>query len=358
MTLLTNGSLECSGNDPTNSQVFNQAPDDWIIFEDTPDISRAPGFFQNHGPSPEGGDFVTMAGDEAIGQQIPSGLEAGAAYELTLWAAGGSDLDGGQLEIQGSRGVNDFSESLYNQFLVPPDNTWREYTIEFTPTQDWDYFVIGCGGNGPISIDGLSLTQTAAPPLPPCFVRHTRISTARGEIPVEELEIGDRVITRDNGYQEIRWIGSARRKAVEKLAPILFREGTIGNHRDLLVSQNQRVLIKSAEAELWTGQFENLMPAKFMVNGDSIVKVEGGEVEYFHILFDHHEVILSEGSWTESFHPGRMGWNSLCEETRAEILELFPELGVGFTEAEVTTARHVLDRREAMLVLQAMKSTG
>ena len=41
----------------------------------------------------------------------------------------------------------------------------------------------------------------------PCFAPGTLIATPKGEVPVENLRAGDRVITRDNGIQEIRWTG-------------------------------------------------------------------------------------------------------------------------------------------------------
>lgn len=189
-----------------------------------------------------------------------------------------------------------------------------------------------------------------------CFARHTRISTERGEVPVEELRVGDKVITRDCGFQEIRWIGSTKCKAEGNVAPILFREGTVGNDRELIVSPNHRMLLRSVEAELYTGESENLVPAKYMVDGEGVVRVLGGMVEYFHILFDTHQIVRSEGSWTESFHPGRMGWSSLCEQSRAEILELFPELAIGFSNVDPQTARQVLRRHEALVVLDAMNT--
>ena len=210
------------------------------------------------------------------------------------------------------------------------------------------------GDAGFVPGDSLTLTGVTAADLTTettnviCFARGSRIATAGGEVPVEHLSVGDRVITRDNGFQTIRWIGSARRKAVGRLAPIMIREGVLDNHRDLFVSPNHRMLIRSGVSELLTGESEVLVSAKLLVDGEGIVRVEGGEVEYFHILFDNHEIILSEGSWTESFHPGRFGMSTLCESARQEVLDLFPELGGNLEDA--VTARLVLNAKEAALV--------
>lgn len=217
---------------------------------------------------------------------------------------------------------------------------------------DYSAFISGLDlilENGGVAVTGDDLTYDNTNVL--CFARGVRIVTAGGEIAVENLEVGDRVVTRDHGYQEIRWIGSTTCRAEGKLAPILFRKGSIGNTADLAVSPNHRMLAQGSTVELVSGDSEALIPAKFMVNGEDIVRVEGGVVEYFHILFDHHELICSEGCWSESFHPGEMGWSAMCEDTRREILALFPTLSVRFTNGYEATARQVLDRRQAITVL-------
>ena len=184
-----------------------------------------------------------------------------------------------------------------------------------------------------------------------CFARGSRIATAAGEIPVEQLAVGDRVVTRDNGFQTIRWIGSTKRRAEGHVAPIMFREGVLGNHRSLFLSPNHRVLLRSETAQLLTGEHEVLVAAKFLVDDQRVLRVRGGFVEYFHILFDTHEVILSEGSWTESFHPGHVGMGSLCESARQEIFEFFPELETCTAGGGTfSTARMVINAREAALI--------
>jgi hypothetical protein len=159
-----------------------------------------------------------------------------------------------------------------------------------------------------------------------CFVRGTRIKTVRGEVPVEELTTGDRVLTLDSGYQAIRWIGSARRPARGVMAPVLIRAGTLGNERDLRVSQQHRMLLRGWQASLLFGESEVLVAAKALINDRTILREEGGEVEYFHLLFDRHEIIFAEGALAETFHPGEEAWNALDHATRNEILTLFPML--------------------------------
>jgi hypothetical protein len=78
--------------------------------------------------------------------------------------------------------------------------------------------------------------------------------------------------------------------------------------------------------------------------------VEGGEVQYFHMLFDTHEIVWADGVTAESFHPGKSGWASLDAGTRDEILDLFPELGRVGLHAYGDTARMCLKAHEARLL--------
>ncbi len=162
-----------------------------------------------------------------------------------------------------------------------------------------------------------------------CFTSGTLIKTQQGDMPIEELCEGDMVLTMDRGYQPIRWIGSFKRSAQGDLAPILVRKGALGNDRDLRVSPQHRMLLQGWQAEMFFEEQEVLISAKSLVNDHSIIREEGGEVEYFHMLFDTHEIIWAEGALSESFHPGEEGWNALEQATRNEILAIFPQLAVG-----------------------------
>lgn len=183
----------------------------------------------------------------------------------------------------------------------------------------------------------------------PCFVLDTHIVTLNGEVKVNDLEVGDLVKTMDNGYQPIRWIGSSRRHAVGKFAPILFRKGVIGNTRDLMVSPQHRILVSGWKAELMFGECEVLTPAKSLLCDDKVIRKTGGIVTYYHILFDNHEIIFSEGAPTESFQPSHKNIHGFGDDTRDEILELFPELNVN-ADVMYPTARLSLTRKEGELL--------
>jgi Ca2+-binding RTX toxin-like protein len=179
--------------------------------------------------------------------------------------------------------------------------------------------------NSGAPVTGTNLTEdnTAVP----CFVRGTMIATIGGLVAVQDLKEGDKIITRDNGIQEIRWIGSRKVAAVDKMAPVKIAAGVLGsNERDLWLSPNHRVLRVGWDLDILFDTNEVLIAAKHLVGQQGVTQVSGGEVEYFHILFDNHQVILSNGAWTESFHPGQEGIGAFDEEVREEILYLFPQL--------------------------------
>lgn len=187
-----------------------------------------------------------------------------------------------------------------------------------------------------------------------CFTSGTSIRTQSGEVFIEDLTKGDMVLTVDHGYQPIRWIGSSKRAATGDLAPILIRKGALGNDRDLRVSPQHRMLLQGWKAELLFGETEVLATAKSLINDHSIIRVEGGEVEYFHMLFDTHEIIWAEGALSESFHPGEQGWKALDEPTRSEILDLFPQLADGNLETYGPAARMSLKHKDGALLIPMM----
>lgn len=185
----------------------------------------------------------------------------------------------------------------------------------------------------------------------PCFVAGTLIATPDGEVPVEDLNPGDLVITKDEGAQPLRWIGSRTVAADGEFAPIRIRAGTFGDHRELLLSPLHRVLIRDSLAELLFGEGEVLVAARDLVNDHSVCRVGGGMVDYVHILFDRHQVVFSEGLETESFLPGPQTAKSFEAEIVEEICNLFPEIdpltGAGYSPA----ARRTLKRYEARLLI-------
>ena len=191
-----------------------------------------------------------------------------------------------------------------------------------------------------------------------CFTRGSRILTAEGEKAIEDLAAGDLVLTMDHGYQPIRWIGSSIVEGKGRFAPIVIEAGTLGNTRALRVSPQHRMLLSGWQAELLFDEPEVLVAAKMLVNDQTIRAEDVDQVEYFHMLFDAHEIVYAEGAPSESFHPGHVGWGALAEAAREEILSLFPQLeDMDFT-AYGPSARRSLTAPEARVARDTILSDG
>lgn len=158
--------------------------------------------------------------------------------------------------------------------------------------------------------------------------------TETGERLVEDLQVGDWVWTADHGFQPIRWRGtrevSARDLAKNpKLRPVCIRANALGSNRperDLTVSPQHRILLRSAIAQRMFSADELLVAAKDLTGVPGIEQVQDVDcVTYIHLLFDQHEVLLSNGAETESLYPGPQALISLGEAAQ-EVFELFPAL--------------------------------
>jgi Ca2+-binding RTX toxin-like protein len=184
-----------------------------------------------------------------------------------------------------------------------------------------------------------------------CFTRGTMIETDCGEKAIEDLIVGDMIVTKDNDLQELRWIGSRKVPAKDRLAPIMIKAGAMANDRDLLVSPQHRMVVEGWKPELLFGKREVLAAAKHLINNDTIYVQSGGMVEYFHMLFDTHEIVFANGAASESFHPGEVGMSALADDARDEIYTIFPELRTDIT-AYGAAARTSLKGHEAKVLAQ------
>jgi hypothetical protein len=132
-----------------------------------------------------------------------------------------------------------------------------------------------------------------------CFRAGTRILTGRGELPVEHLRAGDRVVTvLGRRLAPVRWVGHrrisiARHPRPDEVLPVRVQAHAFGAgmpHRDLWLSPDHAVHVDGA-----------LIPVRYLVNGMTIAQREVGEISYFHVELDRHEVLLAEGLPAESY---------------------------------------------------------
>ena len=93
-----------------------------------------------------------------------------------------------------------------------------------------------------------------------------------------------------------------------------------------------------------------LAAAKHLTGLEGVDAVDTAQVSYIHFMFDQHEVVLSNGSWSESFQPGEQTLDGMGTEQRDEIYALFPELRELDGIEAYQAARRSLKKHEARLL--------
>lgn len=177
-----------------------------------------------------------------------------------------------------------------------------------------------------------------------CFTAGTMIQTQDGNRPIQSLRVGDLVLTCDRGLRSLRWIGH-RRIGAELLAampwlrPIRIATGAMGAGlpaRDLLVSPQHRLLVRSAISRRMFGCDEVLVAACHLIGLPGIAPVvDTWPVDYWHFAFDRHELVWANGAPAEALYPGPQALLAVGPAARAELLTIFPELST----AKLPTAR-------------------
>ncbi|NEY88832.1 Hint domain-containing protein [Tabrizicola oligotrophica] len=290
----------------------------------------------------EGADLLTggLANDSLIGGGGADTLLGGDDRDL-LVAGIGDVVDGGE-------GGDDFDTLDLTAWGHPATNILYDANNPENGTVEF----LDRAGNVIGTMSFANIERVVA-----CFTPGTMILTDRGEVAVEGLQPGDRVLTRDNGYQVIRWAGrrdldAADLAAEPRFNPVFIAAGALGAglpQRDMQVSPQHRMLISGPKAELLFGEHEVLVAARHLVGLAGIEQRLARRVSYIHILFDNHEILRADGAWSESFQPGELTLEAMDDGQRAEILDLFPELATD--KAAFPTARLALKAREARVLL-------
>ena len=174
--------------------------------------------------------------------------------------------------------------------LTITDGNNQTYTLQFDPTQSFagEFFHTAADGGG-----GTLLTESNTP----CFCRGTMILTETGQVAVEKLEIGDRVMTIAGEAKPIAWIGHGRRVLTGKnpeARPLIVRADAIAVGvplRDLYLTRGHSLYIDGV-----------LIPVEYLVNEHSILWDDtASEVEFYHLELQDHDVLLADGCPAESY---------------------------------------------------------
>lgn len=192
------------------------------------------------------------------------------------------------------------------------------------------------------------------------------VETAAGPVLARDLRPGDRLITRDRGMQALRWVGSStvvygtepdsdEHSLVTAPAdgPVRVRAGALGTNSEagnLLLAPGQRLLSSDPLNGLYFGAEEVLVQAADLTHVDGVDRVARHVGRWTHLLFDHHELILVNGVWTESFVPDMWSIHVAFPEQWQEMIEALPRLSFAAGAAAYVENRVTLDGREAGLI--------
>ncbi len=155
------------------------------------------------------------------------------------------------------------------------------------------YSIISVASNDPVvSYQALAI----------CFAADTPIITQTGPVAAARLREGMRVLTADNGYRPLRWVGQWRVNGRGANAPVRFAPGVLGNDSALLVSPQHRVLLRPGTGPL-RGE-EVLVAAKALLGLPGVTRVEQDRVKWVHFMLDRHEVVFAAAARAESMYPG------------------------------------------------------
>ena len=162
------------------------------------------------------------------------------------------------------------------------------------------------------------------PPEVPCFVAGTLIETATGLRRLETIAPGDRVMTRDNGWQPVLWAGGRVVQGRGRFAPVRLRAGVLGLARDLLVSPQHRILLAGWPVQMAAGEAEVVAAARHLTGLEGIDRAPRDRVAHVHLLLPGHEALRAEGGWAESLWVGGRAVSGFGAPMRAELRAAIP----------------------------------
>lgn len=193
-------------------------------------------------------------------------------------------------------------------------------------------------------------SNVIAPPV--CYCRGTLILTDTGEVPVEDLAVGDRIISLSGEKRPIRWVGRRRidltaHPRPKTVAPVRIQRDAFADsmpHTDLLVSPDHAIFVDG-----------ELICARQLINGTTIRQEKGwSEVDYFHVELDTHAILLAQGLPAESYlDTGNHGFFANSDEPRVLHPNLTEETDYPAREAG-SCAPFVSDEAEVRPVWQRL----
>ncbi|MEM9581887.1 MAG: Hint domain-containing protein [Pseudomonadota bacterium] len=120
------------------------------------------------------------------------------------------------------------------------------------------------------------------------------VLTMQGYVPIADLQIGDRIITR-NGLRVLRGLSVK----TQSFRAISVGKGTLGYSRpttEMLLAPDQEVMVRDWRAEVLFGRDAVIIPIARMVDGKYIAEqAELKEHKVYELRFGSEEVFYADG---------------------------------------------------------------
>ncbi|MCP1246079.1 Hint domain-containing protein [Acetobacter cerevisiae] len=263
-----------------------------------------------------GGTFSNGSG--LIGLLNGSTINFGKGGGNFIANAGGTLLDLSATTITGFDAARDFisfenlsaapvtysiANSLGSQVVTVYDAKGQRIADVNISGQNFTVGDYSANGAGPLTVssDGTSLSIEAVGSV--CFLPGTLLRTPEGEVTVEDVQIGDTLLTFENGKpvaQPVVWVGSKQAEVRPALPldeagwPVRVRQDALADgvpSKDLLITPEHCLYLD--------GQF---VPVRMLVNGETIAYDQTIRAyTYYHVETAQHAVIMADGALTESY---------------------------------------------------------
>jgi hypothetical protein len=122
----------------------------------------------------------------------------------------------------------------------------------------------------------------------------TLIMTLEGEMPVEQLAPGDRIVTRDGGVSVLAAVNA--REA--KVRPIVIKGGSLGHTRpelDMTVTPDTRIHIRDWRATVLFGAASANIEAHRLADGEFVAQQQSQVMRIFDLQFANDHIIYANG---------------------------------------------------------------
>jgi Hint domain len=297
-TFTNNGAVTADGGQITVAATLTPTPGMWTIGDsgaglgglvelNTPATSVATFDFLDTAGTLQLDQVTTFAGTLLeFGGGDTVGLGAVNVGAIIVTPTGNANQETMVLQNAGGTVITTMTQVPFGNDLFAPGT----FTVNPTSGVAGDFTFASMSGDE---------TMTGSPSEVACFVAGTRIATPHGDIPVEKLRVGDKVVTLISVEPaRIVWIGRrvidcARHPTPRQVWPVRIAAGTLGRgqpSRDVMLSPDHGVYVDGG-----------LIPAKYLIDGAGIAQIPAPVVTYYHIELPRHDVVLAEGLPAESY---------------------------------------------------------